>query len=122
MAGVSRKRKRGEDEDNSNQQNSAKIAVSAKHLDRVGPALGTHPHAHLRPFSDFVNPVAFPAVKPPPASVFHAFTRNDQQQEGNNDFATAQTLIAAETETVEFMSTNQDKDTNNIDYSCQYAP
>ena len=74
--------------------------------------------------ADFVNAVAFPAARPPPASVFHAFTRKDQQRDGNrNDkFATAQTLIAAETETVEFMSTNQDKDPNNIDYSCQYMP
>jgi hypothetical protein len=79
-------------------------------------------HAYPRAFSDFVNPVTFPAVNPPSASVFHAFTRRDQQQDGNDEFATAQTLIATETETVEFMSTNQDKDPDDIDYSCQYAP
>ena len=60
-------------------------------------------------------------MKPPPETVFHAFTRKDQQQEGKDEFATAQTLVTAETETVEFMSTNQDKDLDNIDYSCQYA-
>lgn len=76
------------------------------------------PHAHLEPFSNFVNAVAFLAVKPPPASVFHVVTRGANDEE----FATAQTLITAETETVEFMSTNQDQDPNNTDYSCQYGP
>jgi len=65
--------------------------------------------------------VAFLAVKPPPATAFYAFTREDQQQHRKDEFATAQTLITAETEAVEFMSTNQDKDLDNIDYSCQYA-
>jgi len=124
MLGESRKRKRrhGGDDDDDDERDSAKVAVSAKHLDRAGPALGIRTaFGYPQPRSNSVNAVAFLAVKPPSATVFHVFTRKDQQQEGNDEFATTQTLITAETEAVEFISTNQDKDLNNIDYSCQYA-
>lgn len=80
------------------------------------------PYGAPRPFSDFVNAGTFLAVKPPPETVFHAFTRlAGQQQAGSDEFATAQTRVTAETEAVEFMSTNQDEDLNNKGYSCQYA-
>lgn len=43
MSGETRKRKRRhEDDDDVVKRDSAKVAVSVKHLDKAGPALGTH--------------------------------------------------------------------------------
>ena len=61
----------------------------------------------------------FPAIRPSAKTPFIAYTRDD----GSSDpFAEQHTLIAGETEDVEFFSTNRDRTGSTEGADCQYLP
>ncbi|WVQ71488.1 hypothetical protein IAR50_001026 [Cryptococcus sp. DSM 104548] len=61
----------------------------------------------------------FPAVKPSKNTAFGVYTRDPGSRA---DFSQQHTLVAGETEDVEYFSTNRDRQTNTEGSDCQYLP
>ncbi|KIM29209.1 hypothetical protein M408DRAFT_120522 [Serendipita vermifera MAFF 305830] len=98
MAAInSKKRKRDDDDDELLDQHSARIAVSTSSPFCSGPALAV-----------------FPSILPLQDTGFSPYSNETEAV----DFASAKTLIAGETDAVQFISTNRDK--VEPGYNCQY--
>lgn len=91
--------------------------VVAESSSGPGPAFGTHPTNSLPHYSLTLSPVNFPSVRPSRRTPFTLYSRDPTSTQ---DLARQQTLIAAETEDVEYFSTNRDRGVGE-GAECQYV-
>ena len=84
----------------------------------AGPAFGSFPFRFPLLAAHVIPSVNFPSIRPAKTVPFTLYSRDVAS---TSDLTKQQTLIAGETEDVEFFSTNRDRQTGGEGGDCQYV-
>ncbi|EJT47276.1 hypothetical protein A1Q1_03905 [Trichosporon asahii var. asahii CBS 2479] len=94
---------------------SSDVTISMEDSMGVGPAFGEYRSCRV-----WLTAVNFPAVRPSKNTPFDIYSREDDPS--SSAITKQHTLIAGETEDVEYFSTNRDRYQAGEGHDCQYVP